>query len=134
MDCLVDEGYTVLLETNGSMGLEKLGKGVVKIMDFKCPGSGMSDYMMFSNISLLDRKDEVKFVISDKGDFDWALRIIRDYSLLERCGVLISPVLNRLKPATVAEWILRERLLLRLQVQQHKVIWPEKASGTDRGY
>lgn len=134
MDCLLDQGYTVLLETNGSISLEQLDKRVVKIMDLKCPGSGMSGYMMFSNIGFLDREDEVKFVISDKGDFDWAVRIIRHYGLLERCRILISPALNRLRPAAAAEWILREKLPVRLQLQQHKLIWPEKASGQDRGY
>jgi 7-carboxy-7-deazaguanine synthase len=134
MDCLLDEGYRVLLETNGSVSVEGLDKRVVKIMDLKCPGSGMADYMLLSNVSLLDRNDEVKFVIGDKADFDWAVRTIRDYGLVERCSVLISPVLRRLRPAQAAEWIMRERLPVRLQLQQHKLIWPEKDAGPDRGY
>jgi 7-carboxy-7-deazaguanine synthase len=134
MDCLLQEGYRVLLETNGSVSVERLDQRVVKIMDLKCPGSGMSGQMIFSNIALLNRDDEVKFVISDKGDFDWALRIIRDYGLVARCHVLISPVLQRLGPAQAADWILQERLPVRLQLQQHKLIWPERASGLDRGY
>jgi 7-carboxy-7-deazaguanine synthase len=134
MDCLLGEGYRVLLETNGSVSVERLDKRVIKIMDLKCPGSGMSGHMMFSNLDLLNPDDEIKCVISDKADFDWAVRIIRDYRLVERCSVLISPVLQRLMPAQAAEWILQERLPVRLQLQQHKLIWPEKASGPAGGY
>ncbi len=134
MGYLLDEGFSVLLETNGSISLEKVDNRVVKIMDIKCPGSGMSGHMAFSNISRLGPDDEVKFVIGDKNDFDWAAGIIRDYGLADRCSVLISPVLLRLKPSTAAEWILQQKLPVRLQLQLHKVIWPEKASGPDQGY
>jgi 7-carboxy-7-deazaguanine synthase len=134
MDSLLDDGRRVLLETNGSLSLEKVDKRVVKIMDLKCPGSGMSEHMAFSNIALLRPEDEVKFVISDARDFDWALRIIRDYDLVQRCSVLISPVQPGLTPSVAADWILREKLPLRLQLQLHKLIWPEKSPGGDRGY
>lgn len=134
MTHLLAAGYTVLLETNGSISLERVDNRVIKIMDIKCPGSGMSDYMAFSNVGCLGPDDEVKFVISDKRDFKWAVQIIGDYGLADRCSVLISPVLSRVKPSAAAEWILHEKLPLRLQVQLHKVIWPEKASGTDRGF
>lgn len=134
MDCLLEEGYRVLLETNGSVSVERLDKRVVKIMDLKCPGSGMSGRMLFSNLDLLNRDDEVKCVISDKADFDWAVRIVRDCRLAERCNVLISPVLQQIRPAQAAEWILQERLPVRLQLQQHKLIWPERASGPAGGY
>lgn len=134
MDCLLKEGYRVLLETNGSVSVERLDKRVIKIMDLKCPGSGMSRHMEFSNFDLLNRHDEVKCVVSDRADFDWAVRIIREYRLAERCSVLISPVRQRLKPAQVAEWILQERLPVRLQLQLHTLIWPEKASGPAGGY
>ena len=134
MDCLLNDGCTVLLETNGSLSLEKVDKRVVKIMDLKCPGSGMSDYMAFSNIARLRPEDEVKFVISDARDFDWAVRIIRDYNLVQRCNLLISPVQPGLKPSAAADWILREKLPLRLQLQLHKLIWPEKGPRGDRGY
>ena len=134
MDRLLREGYRVLLETNGSIRLDRLDERVVTIMDLKCPGSGMAEHMLFSNISLLHRKDEVKFVICDKFDFDWAVAIIRDYDLVERCSVLISPVPQRLRPAMVAEWMIQQKLAVRLQLQQHKMIWPERAAGSDRGY
>jgi 7-carboxy-7-deazaguanine synthase len=134
MDCLLNDGCRVLLETNGSLSIEKVDKRVVKIMDLKCPGSGMSDHMAFSNIARLRPEDEVKFVISDARDFDWAVRIIRDYNLVQRCNLLISPVQPGLKPSAAADWILREKLPLRLQLQLHKLIWPEKDPGGDRGY
>lgn len=134
MGQLLDTGYTVLLETNGSISLEKVDNRVIKIMDIKCPGSGMSDYMSFSNISRLGSDDEVKFVITDKRDFDWAVQVIGDYKLTDRCSVLISPVLPRIKLSAVAEWILHEKLPVRLQVQLHKIIWPEKSSGTECDY
>lgn len=129
INLLLEEGYTVLLETNGSLTLEKLDSRVMKIVDIKCPGSGMSEKMDFSNVNYLTGKDEVKFVISDKGDFDWAKGIIDKYGLIEKCKVLISPVLSRLEAKEVAGWILEERLPVRLQLQLHKVIWPD----LDRG-
>ena len=129
INLLLEEGYTVLLETNGSLTLEKLDSRVMKIVDIKCPGSGMSEKMDFSNVNYLTGKDEVKFVISDKGDFDWAKGIIDTYGLIEKCKVLISPVLSRLEAKEVAGWILEERLPVRLQLQLHKVIWPD----LDRG-
>ena len=134
MDSLLNDGYRVLLETNGSLSLEKVDQRVVKIMDLKCPGSGMSDHMAFSNISCLRPEDEVKFVISDARDFDWAIRIIRDHGLVQRCNLLISPVQPNLKPSVAAGWILREKLPLRLQLQLHTLIWPDKLQGRDRGY
>ncbi len=129
INLLLEEGYTVLLETNGSLTLKKLDSRVMKIVDIKCPGSGMSEKMDFSNVNYLTGKDEVKFVISDKGDFDWAKGIIDTYGLIEKCKVLISPVLSRLEAKDVAGWILEERLPVRLQLQLHKVIWPD----LDRG-
>ena len=129
INLLLEEGYTVLLETNGSLTLEKLDSRVMKIVDIKCPGSGMSEKMDFSNVNYLTGKDEVKFVISDKGDFDWAKGIIDTYGLIEKCKVLISPVLSSLEAKDVAGWILEERLPVRLQLQLHKVIWPD----LDRG-
>ena len=125
INLLLEEGYIVLLETNGSLTLKKLDSRVMKIVDIKCPGSGMSEKMDFSNVNYLTGKDEVKFVISDKGDFDWAKGIIDTYGLIEKCKVLISPVLSRLEAKDVAGWILEERLPVRLQLQLHKVIWPD---------
>jgi 7-carboxy-7-deazaguanine synthase len=129
MKLLLEEGYSVLLETNGSIPLEKIDSRVVKIMDIKCPSSGMSDHMDLSNIACLDRKDEVKFVVGDRGDFDWARGIIDKYRLIEKCKVLISPVSPKLEAKEIAGWILEEKLPVRLQLQLHKFIWPELSGG-----
>jgi len=126
---LLERGYTVLLETNGSISLEKVDSGVIKIVDIKCPGSGMSDHMDFSNITYLDQKDEVKFVIGDRVDFDWARKIIDRYRLIEKCKVLISPVFSKLDARKIARWILDEKLPVRLQLQLHRLIWPELTRG-----
>jgi 7-carboxy-7-deazaguanine synthase len=126
---LLNEGYTVLLETNGSLSLERVDSRVVKIMDLKCPSSGMSDQMDFTNIKYLSSKDEVKFVIGNREDFDWALKVIYDYELLTICKVLISPLQPKLEARTAAQWILDEKLLVRMQLQLHKIIWPAKDRG-----
>jgi 7-carboxy-7-deazaguanine synthase len=126
---LLNEGYTVLLETNGSLSLDRVDRRVVKIMDMKCPSSGMSEQMDFNNINYLSSKDEVKFVIGDRADFDWALKIIYDYELLRMCKVLVSPLQQRLAAQTAAKWILEEKLLVRMQLQLHKIIWPTRDRG-----
>ena len=126
---LLQEGYSVLLETNGSIPLAAVDGRVVKIMDLKCPSSGMSDQMDFSNIAYLTERDEVKFVISDRTDFDWAREVISSYGLVEKCKVLISPRLSKLKARTAASWIIDEKLPVRLQLQLHKIIWPERDRG-----
>ncbi len=125
---LLNEGYTVLLETNGSLSLDRVDSRVVKIMDMKCPGSGMSDRMDFTNMKYLSRTDEVKFVIGDRADFDWARNIIDDYGLLKTCKVLISPLQSKLEARTAAQWIVEEKLPVRLQLQLQKIIWPNKRS------
>lgn len=129
MNRLLKEGYTALLETNGSLSLEAVDQRVVKIMDMKCPGSGMSEQMNFSNLDCLDGKDEVKFVVGDRVDFDWAKGIMHAYRLVEKCKVLISPILSQLQPRELAGWILHERMPVRLQVQLHKLIWPDLKRG-----
>lgn len=129
MKLLLEVGYTVLLETNGSVSLKKVDSKVVRIMDIKCPSSGMSAHMDFSNIDCLYGTDEVKFVIADRGDFDWAREIINRYRLIEKCKVLISPVFSELEAREIASWILEERLPVRLQLQLHKFIWPELTRG-----
>ncbi len=126
---LLKEGYTVLLETNGSLPLEEVDGRVIKIMDIKCPSSGMSDKMNFSNVDCLDSKDEVKFVIGNRADFDWAKEIIDTYRLVEKCKVLISPILSKLDAKELAGWILKERMPVRLQLQLHKFIWPDLSRG-----
>lgn len=129
VNLLLEEGYDVLLETNGSVPLDKVDSRVVKIVDIKCPGSGMSDHMDFSNIAYLTQKDEVKFVISSREDFDWAMKIIDRYKIIEKCKVLVSPVFSKMEAQKLASWITDEKLPVRLQLQLHKFIWPDMNRG-----
>ncbi len=129
MDRLLDLGYKVSLETNGSMDLSNVDKRVVKIIDIKCPSSGESDKMDFRNISYLTKSDEIKFVIKDRDDYNWAKEIIDRYNLIKRCNILISPVYGEIEPRELAEWILEDNLNVRLQIQLHKVIWHPEMRG-----
>lgn len=126
---LIEREYTVLLETNGSITLSKVNGKVIKIMDLKCPSSGMSHKMDFSNIHYINKKDQVKFVIGDRGDYNWAKEIINRYNLLEITQVLMSPVHQTLEPNILARWILDDRLPVRFQIQLHKYIWEPNKPG-----
>jgi 7-carboxy-7-deazaguanine synthase len=126
---LSDTGFIVLLETNGSILIKDVDPRVHRILDLKCPGSGMDQCMNLNNIDYLNAGDEVKFVISDRNDFDWALAILKQYELQGRAHVLFSPAYGRLEPQELAEWILLERLNVRFQLQIHRYIWPDKLRG-----
>lgn len=115
--------YTVLIETGGSISISKLNHEVIKIMDIKCPGSKMESKMDFSNIDLLTKNDEAKFVVLNAEDYRYAKDIISRYDLTSRTNVLMSPVHDVLSSRTLAEWILADGLDVRLQVQFHKYIW-----------
>jgi 7-carboxy-7-deazaguanine synthase len=123
---LLDAGATVLLETNGSILIKDVDQRVHRILDLKCPGSGMDKYMIFKNIDYLTVRDEIKFVISDRKDFEWALEILKQHEMQGRAHVLFSPVSDRLHPQELAEWILQEKLNVRLQLQIHRYIWPDR--------
>jgi 7-carboxy-7-deazaguanine synthase len=129
LTALVDRGFTVLLETNGSRPLDVVDSRMHRIMDLKCPSSGMEAHNYFKNLELLTEKDELKFVVADRGDFDWALQTMAPYRSWERHGVLISPVYGMVAPNEVTAWILAAKLPLRLNLQLHKYIW----SPDDRG-
>jgi 7-carboxy-7-deazaguanine synthase len=126
---LLDAGYTVLVETNGTLDIGRLPAGAIRIMDVKCPGSGESVKTSWENLERLGPEDEVKFVISDAADYLWAKDVISENGLADRTRVLLSPAHGRLDRADIAEWILSDRLNVRLQVPIHKIIWPE----ADRG-
>ncbi len=126
---LMAGGRTVLLETNGTLDLAPVPKGVVVIMDVKCPGSGQADLTLPSNLERLGPRDEVKFVILDRADFDWAVAFARQNGLLERAQVLFSAVEGALTHRALAEWILESGLDIRLQIQLHRLLWPD----ADRG-
>ena len=125
MLALLDGGYAVFLETGGHRPLQGLDPRVTKIMDLKCPSSGMHRHNDFENIRHLTPKDEVKFVVANREDFDWACGIIVRYGLTERAGVvLFSPVFGALPYAELARWVLDCGLPVRMQLQLHKHIWP----------
>jgi 7-carboxy-7-deazaguanine synthase len=126
---LVERGFTVLLETNGSRPLEGIDGRVHRIADLKCPSSGMAGHNYVKNLDMLTEKDELKFVVADRGDFDWALEAMAPYRSWERHGVLVSPVFGRVAPRDLAAWIVATRLPLRLNLQLHKYIWDPEARG-----
>jgi len=129
MDKLIQGGFKVILETNGSIPLVEIPESVNVIIDVKCPGSGMASKNYLANLERLRPSDEVKFVIGDRADFEFALEMVRRYALIERAGVLFSPAFGRMKPDSLAEWILETRLTIRLNLQIHKYIWSPDARG-----
>lgn len=126
---LLEKGYTVLIETSGERDISKLDPRIIKIMDIKCPGSGESHRNRWENLKFLTPKDEVKFVIKDRQDYEWAVNIINKYKLDERVQVLFSPVWGEMELKSLAEWILQDRLKVRFQVQLHKFIWSPETRG-----
>jgi 7-carboxy-7-deazaguanine synthase len=128
MKRLCDAGKEVMLETSGSVDISAVDPRVVKIMDLKCPGSGESENNLWPNLRHLQPHDEIKFVIADRADFVWAKRIIEEYKLMGRT-LLFTPVWGKLTLQTLAEWILADRLPVRLQTQWHKHIWGVEARG-----
>ena len=126
IEALLAGGATVLLETNGSLDISEVDPRVVRVMDIKCPSSGMGRKTLWENLDHLRRDDEVKFVVSGRGDYEWARDVIIRENLAERCQLLLSPAWGELEPAKLAEWMLSDRLPARLQVQLHKVLWGEE--------
>jgi 7-carboxy-7-deazaguanine synthase len=130
MQRLLDSGKTVLIETGGHRSIAQVPPGVIRIMDVKCPGSGESEKNDWSNLPLLTRRDEVKFVIADRADYEFARDVSAREGLVDRCAaVLFSPVHGELDPKQLAEWVIADRLAVRVQLQVHKYIW----SPTTRG-
>ena len=126
---LCQVGYEVLLETNGTLDISEVDHRVARIVDIKCPSSGQHGRMLWENIPLLSQADEVKFVIADRVDYEYARKIIAEYDLPRRCAVIVSPVLGVLKPADLAAWMLYDMLDARLGLQLHKFIWPSQDRG-----
>lgn len=130
MDELLACGRTVLLETGGHRSIARVPRAVVKVVDIKCPGSGEAHRNDLENLARLAPHDELKFVIRDRADYEFALAMVRDEKLAARCAaVLFSPVHGVLDPKTLSEWVLADRAPVRLQLQLHKYIW----SPTERG-
>ena len=127
MERLLADGYEVLLETGGSLSVRDVPLEVIKIVDFKAPSSGMAGKNRWSILDDLAPHDEVKFVIGDRADYDWARARIEEHGLVGRYTILFSPVFGKLEPRTLAGWFLQDRLQARLQLQLHKTIWgPDK--------
>jgi 7-carboxy-7-deazaguanine synthase len=129
LSALADAGCTVFLETNGSLSVAGVDPRVHRVLDLKCPGSGMGGHNYWANLELLTPRDEVKFVISHRDDFLWALEVINRHGLTQRVPVLISPVFGALPPREAAAWILASGLNLRLNLQLHKYLWGPEARG-----
>lgn len=126
---LLEKGYQVLVETNGSLDISVLPEAAIRIMDIKCPSSGESHRVMWENIWKLSRRDEVKFVVADRHDYEWARGIIRERLGISKTKVLFSTVFGELPPRLLVEWILQDGLQVRFQLQLHKVIWPHNRRG-----
>jgi len=127
---LLAEGWLVLIETSGERFIGDLPRPVVKIMDVKCPGSGEAEKFRFDNLLVLERKDQVKFVILDENDFRYAREFVEKHRVRDLVDeIIFSPVFGQLSPRTLAEWILRDGLEVRLGMQLHKFIWEPEARG-----
>lgn len=120
---LCDAGYDVSLETSGALDICEVDPRVSRIVDLKAPSSGESARNYWSNIDCLTQRDELKFVIADRSDYEWMRQAIRDNRLDGRCPLLVSPVQGEIDPQTLAEWVLDDRLPVRFQVQLHKLLW-----------
>ena len=126
---LCADGYEVLVETSGAIDITPVDRRARVIMDVKCPGSGMMDRMDWKNLDRIASKDEVKFVIKDRADYEFACEIVRRHNLAERCTVLFGPAFGDLDPRQLAEWVLADKLPVRFQLQLHKFIWDPNMKG-----
>lgn len=126
---LLGEGYAVLIETNGSQDIRRLPEGCVCILDLKCPSSGMTDRMDFGNLPNLRKQDEVKFVVQNRLDYDWAKLVLEQHAERLSSKVLFSPAHPHLSGRDLAEWILSDSLQVRLQIPLHRLLWPEATRG-----
>ncbi|MCG6960252.1 radical SAM protein [bacterium BMS3Abin03] len=129
MKRLCDEGFDAMLETGGSLSIENVDERVKIIMDLKCPSSGMLKKNIYENVNYLKSSDELKFVIGNREDYDWAKGIIVKYDLMGKCSILFSVVFGELEPITLVNWILEDKLNVRFQLQMHKYIWHPETKG-----
>ena len=128
ISCLVEKGYRVLLETNGSKSIKNIHPDCIKIIDIKCPSSSESNSFLFENLKFLTEQDELKFVIAQRHDYEFAKSIIKNnLAKISLEKIHLSPVFGQIKPERIAEWLLEDNLNARLSLQQHKIIWdPDK--------
>ncbi|MGP1609435.1 MAG: 7-carboxy-7-deazaguanine synthase QueE [Burkholderiales bacterium] len=123
LSALCDAGYEVSLETSGALDIAGVDPRVSRIVDLKAPGSGELDKNRWKNLALLTARDELKFVLKDRGDYEWARDTIRELHLDTLCPLLVSPVQGDLEPRLLADWVLADRLPVRFQLQLHKLLW-----------
>lgn len=126
---LLEKGYTILLETNGSLSVEGVDSRVRKIMDLKCPDSGMSEHVCWKNLQHLNRHDQAKFVIGSRRDYEWAREVIAKYPILNELESLLSAAFDTVEARDIVKWMLADRLNARFQLQIHKYIWSPDARG-----
>ncbi len=126
LHALCEAGYQVSLETSGALDIAGLDERVSRVMDLKTPASGEESKNRYENIALLTAHDQLKFVISDRNDYEWAREKIAEYRLDSRCELLFSPVHANLEAVTLADWILEDRLPVRFQLQLHKLLWGDE--------
>jgi len=130
MSMLANAGHTVLLETSGAHDISKIDPSVHRIMDLKTPGSGQVEKNLWSNIDHLTKRDEVKFVMGSREDYEWSCDKVQKFDLTKRChAVLFSPIFGRIDPRQIVEWILADKLNVRFQLQMHKFIWTPSQRG-----
>ncbi len=129
INLLKTKSYKIFVETNGALNIDLLPGNIIRVMDVKCPDSGMNKKMDWRNLERLRGDDEVKFVLSSKKDYEWAKRIVRKRNLPDKTNVLFGSAYGKLKPKSLAGWILKDRLNVRLQLQLHRIIWPDKTRG-----
>ncbi len=127
LTALCDQGYCVSIETSGALDVSDIDPRVIKVMDIKTPGSGEVARNRYDNIAQLSAHDQLKFVLCDRADYDWAKQLIETHALLSRCEILFSPSYEQLTLPTLADWIVSDRLPIRLQCQLHKLIWGDRA-------
>jgi 7-carboxy-7-deazaguanine synthase len=120
---LCDAGYQVSLETGGALDISAVDPRVMRVMDIKTPGSNEAEKNLWSNLTHLNSHDEIKFVLCDEADYQWAKEICQQHQLSKKCSVLFSPVHGELNATQLAEWVLRDHLPVRMQLQIHKLLW-----------
>ena len=126
---LLDENYQILIETNGSQSIKEIDKRAIVVIDIKTPGSGMSGEMNFSNLDFIRSSDEIKFVITNREDYEWSKETIQKHTLLGKCHLLFSPAFGILPPENLARWMIDDRLKIRLNLQLHKYIFSSEQRG-----
>jgi len=129
IDMLFKCKYEILLETNGSISIKDIEPKVIKIIDLKCPDSGMSDHIYWDNLKYLTDRDQIKFVLNSRNDYDWMKSILKEYKSQIRSEILISTVFGSLEPSKAVKWILEDKLKVRFQLQIHKYIWDPNQRG-----